>query len=126
MKEELQHKLVEVIGSIQSAAGKASDFALEQLPDIAQSYVAYGRASATALAILSVLGLAGIAWLFKWTHHKVVKERYDEMIWMPVGIVGFIAGVLLLFLLLCSLQSALLVWFATKVWLLKELAGLIK
>lgn len=44
MKEELNTKLVEILTSIQTAAGKASDFALDQLPDIAQSYVLYGRA----------------------------------------------------------------------------------
>lgn len=40
MKEELQGKLVEILASIQSGVGQAKDFALVQLPDIAQSYVA--------------------------------------------------------------------------------------
>ena len=43
MKEELQGKLVDILTSIQTAAGKASDFAMDELPGIAQEYVAFGR-----------------------------------------------------------------------------------
>lgn len=126
MKEELQTKMVEILSSIQTAAGKASDFALEQLPDIAQSYVAYGRASVTLSIIMSVALLFAVAWLFKWTHHKVSKEDYDAVIWFPTGLAGSIAAMFLTINLFIDSKTAMLVWFAPKVWLLKELASLIK
>lgn len=46
MKDALQLKMVEILTAIQSAVGKSADFALEQLPDIAQQYVLYGRCGA--------------------------------------------------------------------------------
>jgi hypothetical protein len=66
MKEELQGKLVEILTSIQTATGKASDFAMSQLPDVAQSYVGYGRALYTvgvvlgALFLLACVALSGL------------------------------------------------------------------
>ena len=65
MKEELNGKLVEILTSIQTAAGKASDFALEQLPDIAQSYVMYGRAVSVAHLLIFLL-IGGL--LTKYAH----------------------------------------------------------
>jgi len=140
MKEELQTKLVEILGSIQSAAGKAGDFALTQLPDIAQSYVAYGRLW-TAFAVISALAVIGIAAALFARGHSVYKAdraiepdstrfymRFSRLqrdgfgYFAPAAGIGAIGAMLLS----VSVQSALLVWVAPKVWLLKEIAGLLK
>lgn len=117
MKEELQLKLVEILTSIQSAAGKTADFAMEQLPDIAQSYVMYGRVWAvvyllTCAALIEVLRRVGLKY----------SKASDGTVWIPVGLSIFslvVTGAHVL-------NEALLVWLAPKVWLIKELASLIK
>lgn len=132
MKEELQAKLVEVLTSIQTAAGKASDFALDQLPDIAQSYVAYGRAvTAVSTVVLLVLGVSMLAiarWAYKnpWNISQFSWEKDEKRSKSNVFVVGVgsISGVA--FLVIAPLKFDYLVWIAPKVWLLKELASLIK
>ena len=130
MKEELQSKLVEILSAMQTTAGQAKDFALEQLPDIAQSYVLYGRvASLVGMFVgLAILALCAWAGWFIWQQNKKAKSYADE----PIGLNVFGGGVLCIVAVcgviqfLMGLSSAMLVWFAPKVWLLKEIAGLIK
>ena len=119
MQEELQSKLVEILSSIQAATGKATDFAMEQLPDIAQSYVMYGRVSslfwvvaASACVYAAVKGRAKAAKAFD------DLEAWPMLVWVGAAIAAVVA--------LVNAQEAFLVWFAPKVWLLKELAQLVK
>lgn len=132
MKDELQLKLVEILTSIQTAAGKASDFALEQLPDIAQSYVAYGRAVSTASSVLFLLIAIAcfyIAWYaYKkpwnhspWSFDKHLKRSDSNILVMLAGsFFGVMFGIISVHVF------GWMVWFAPKAWLLKELATLIK
>lgn len=129
MKEELQGKLVEILTSIQTAAGKASDFAMAELPDIAQSYIVYGRASSVIGILVGLIMIAAAAW----GAHLIIKankgaKAYEEPIGLNVfgGLGLTFIGAMGGFTALFSLQSALLVWFAPKVWLLKEIAGMLK
>jgi hypothetical protein len=124
MKEELQGKLVEILTSIQTAAGKASDFALEQLPDIAQSYVAYGRVwSVAALCCwLSVLVVSVLAIRWAYRHPRAGDDRAPFAAGLGGGIMSFVGVIGLM----TTAKGAALVWFAPKVWLLKEIATLIK
>jgi len=86
MKDELNEKLVEILSSIQSAAGKASDFAVEQLPDIAQSYIAYGRVYGTAMLFITLvfflLCLCGLVTNIK---KMKAKEAEDPEIFVMIG-----------------------------------------
>lgn len=132
MKEELQGKLVEILTSIQSAAGKASDFAMEQLPDIAQSYVVYGRAVTTARSLF-LIGLAVACFMicryafknpwnisdYSWDQGKKRSDSNHIVIWFAGVFGGFFA-------MLSFATFDFLVWFAPKVWLLKEIAGMLK
>lgn len=118
MKDELQGKLVEILTNIQTAAGKASDFAMEQLPDIAQSYVVYGRAH-ESVWMLAALAVALSGWRFcAWTSKT---KRWEDL--GPIPVLPLVLGVVAL---LISSEGFLLVWFAPKVWLLKEIASLLK
>ena len=65
MKNELEPKLVEVIGQLQGAVMKASDFAIQQLPDVVQSYILYGRISSLATLMLELAILYGCWRLYK-------------------------------------------------------------
>jgi hypothetical protein len=118
MKEELQGKLVEILTSIQTAAGKASDFAMAELPDIAVQYIAYGRAYETAWMVLTLLAFAAGAGLLAWLIMK--KDDPEPVVWMFFADVGLAA------LVLWQVKLTMLAWLAPKVWLLKEVARMLK
>ncbi len=122
MKEELQGKLVEILTSMQVAVGKAGDFAAEQLPDIAQSYVLYGRLTNTVMAVLCALIFVG-AWYAIIRFERDSKDKFSSgMGYMLGGTVSSIPAIGAF----AFTQSAMLAWVAPKVWLLKEIAGLLK
>lgn len=126
MKEELQLKLAEILTGIQSAVAKGADFAMEQIPDIAMQYVVYGRMSSTLEAVLFVVLFALACYAcIKSVRFLWVEER-DEGAACFVGFFGGLANFVLLYLSVAAVQSALLVWVAPKVWLLKSLAALVK
>lgn len=117
MKPDLQDKLVEILTSIQAAANKANDFAVEQLPDIAQSYIMYGQITHTLASALFLVLTAICAAL------AVHMFRNDNEEYLPGPILFGVASLLGLAI---SLPSTVMVWVAPKVWLLKEIAGMMK
>lgn len=123
MKEELQSKLVEILASIQAASAKASDFAMEQLPDIAQSYLLYGRVSATVTTALFLVVMLLSVWMVKrGTKLDRAGSEAAVVFWMA-GCFGVAIGFVVFAI---TLHETLLVWLAPKVWLLQEIAGLLK
>jgi hypothetical protein len=128
MKEELQTKLVEILTSVQTAVGRASDFAVAELPDIAQSYVVYGRVMALVVLCFG-LGLLVVAVLLGRMGYRESRKPYAERQegLEILGLVGSaLPGVIGTFVLMFNTSNAVLVWFAPKVWLLKEIAGMLK
>ena len=134
MSQELEGKLVEILSSIQAATGKAADFAIDQLPDVAQSYVAYGRVSSSLLALAAI---AAAAVSLHVSYNKGFNDKaaphqdgWQKGHWNDSRIAFTVIGsVCFLFaLLVCVpvINEALLVWLAPKVWLLKELAHFVK
>lgn len=134
MEKELQLKLVEILTAIQTAAGKASDFALDQLPDIAQQYVVYGMVVAAvkvlALALPTVAAGYYAWWAYRnpwystysWHRDQNVRADSNYMAMWIAGVACFVfAG-----MVFAAIADGALVWFAPKVWLLKELAALVK
>jgi hypothetical protein len=129
MDKELQGKLVEILTNIQSGVGEAKDFALSQLPDIAQSYVVYGRVVYVAIAVLSLAGAACSGALVVWAARHPWKGEFGEARGITnilAQVSGGICGLALLFNAAAVLPNLFLVWLAPKVWLLKELAHLVK
>lgn len=125
MKEELQGKLVEILTSMQTAAGKATDFAATQLPDIAMSYIVYGRVY-SVIWLLGAVGVFVALWyFFQWMRRINAAEDGH-----PAAVVGVVCGGLAVCLNFLNFWMAVnnvaLVWFAQKVWLLKEIAGMLK
>ena len=124
MNEQLQSKLVEILAGIQAATKAAGDFAIEQLPDIAQQYMVYGRVYHTARfivgVVLTALAMAAICFCVKFA-----KQRREDAAFVSggTGIVVLVIGALVAG---ASSSNFFLVWFAPKVWLLKEIAGLLR
>lgn len=125
MNEQLQNKAVEILTAMQTATEKAGSFATEQLPDIAQSYIVYGRASTSLYMVLALLCFMCVGLLIKFTYTRSKGKDFIMEEWLGTWILSLIllsvgTG------LLAHLNDFLLVWFAPKVWLIKELATLLK
>jgi len=140
MKDQLQEKLLEILTAIQTntgkaidtgteLAGKAGDFALEQLPDIAQSYVAFARAWETFGAILWWTAFAGSVYIFvtKVFMAKAWVDKYGHPLVgrILLGVGSAIVAVMSFIGAMAFTKDAMFVWFAPKVWLIQELAKLI-
>lgn len=126
MTTELQGKLVEILSSIQVAASKTADFALEQLPDIAQQYVMWGRVTMTLTSGISALLFGLCAYYLFSTYMRGRRDEPLHEVEIPVMIGSFIVGLLSFLSWALSFSETLMVWVAPKVWLLKEIASLIK
>jgi hypothetical protein len=116
MKDQLQGKLVEILTGIQGAVGKASDFAMEQLPDIAMQYI-YFSIAAYCLGI-AVFGISSYV-LYRFTKY-LVKEGEEVAVVTGMIFIGSTA------IALYKVHMLLMVILAPKVYLLKEIAGMIK
>jgi hypothetical protein len=123
MQEELQGKLVEILTQNQSTVGQAKDFTLQQLPDIAQSYIYYGMAYSVVWTLIG-LGLCYLSYFFYKKTQEPRNSWGDDKI--TEGFVSAISGLIGVIITAGTLQNLLLVWFAPKVWLLKEIAVLLK
>lgn len=127
MKEELQNKLVEILTSIQTATGKAADFAMAELPDIAQQYVTFGRVGSVLLTLAWVALLSSAFFCIRRVLKLDDKNRYETTTEQGVLFAySLIAGILGFIVCVASIENTVMVWAAPKVWLLKEIAHLIK
>ena len=122
MKAELQDKLVEVIGAIQLGVAKTADFAVAQLPDVAQQYILFGRVVETTQLVILLLITCFGAWLTKLSWNKI-KDDFDYFITFTAS--GITTGVAAFFVCVVF-NGAAMAWFAPKIYLIKGLAGLLK
>lgn len=131
MNEQLQNHMVSIITSISDAVKATATFAWEQASDIAVSYVLYGRIKS---AIILLLGIAVGVVLLKvahWSYKNPWKDSssyYREPKRSDSNIMAIIfpalGGVAMISAAIISFD--LLVWAAPKVWLIKELALILK
>lgn len=129
MNDQLQAKLVEILSSIESATRAAGDFALEQLPEIAQSYVLYGRASTTlsfVMCLCVTITLFYIGLIRGVFNTKAVEFGNWKESRIFCAVLGSALGIVSLIPLYFRASEMLLVWLAPKLWLLKEIVLLIK
>lgn len=124
---ELEGKLVEILTSIQQSTGAA----LEQLPELAQSYVLYGRIKYAVMIVLALAALAGVAGLVRFgiSERKRAEDDRDHgfcsdgfCYFFPAFLIGFVA----LIMLITATSNGLLIWFAPKVWLLQEFTRMVR
>jgi hypothetical protein len=123
MNDELQSKLVEVLTGISEGVSQAKDFAIEQLPDVAQQYIMFGMVWETSLLALYVTFMALIAfglWKLWYSDTTDFEAASAGMVFGGFSLVG------LLIAFVIQLKPFLLVWFAPKLYLLQGIAGLVK
>jgi uncharacterized membrane protein len=123
MNETLQNKLVAILNAIQSSIQTTGTFILEQLPDIALQYLAFGRV-ATILWVLVGIFILVAGFILTSRSVKQIKDSVDRGAATLFG--GGITLVCGVPFILYNLNNMLLVWFAPKVWLLLELKNFIK
>lgn len=119
MNDELQTQLAEVLVSITNTMTTASDFAVAELPDIAQQYIHFGMAWHTAAFLISAIGACIAGTLALRGYHKAHRE-----VGFGIQLVILVAA-FATFAAAASAKSMLLVWFAPKVYLLQGIAGLL-
>lgn len=129
MNEELQSKLVEVLTGISEGVAQAKDFAVEQLPDVAQQYIMFGMAwETTAFLALALLLLPSLRLLSSGIKLLTAKDSdySDENKGIVFMLLGGLASLFFGSLAILQLKPMLLVWFAPKLYLLQGIAGLVK
>lgn len=130
LQTELLSRADSIFESIANAVNKATTFAAEQIPDIAMQYVAYGRATTSAYIAIGLIVFIIGTWLFvrvgimnsrkyPLTHSWDDRRSGAVMAGIPMSVIGSS-------MILKELNAFLMVWFAPKIWLLTELAHLIK
>jgi hypothetical protein len=122
-KVNLETKLVEILGAIFDGVAQAKDFAVEQLPDIAQQYILLGRAWETIAFSISVAAVVGLIYVTV----KIPKSQIIEIDakW-ALGILTAGAAFFALLIAIHNLKDFMLVWFAPKLYLIQGLAQLVK
>lgn len=131
LQQELLNRADSIMNSIASTVDKASTFAAEQVPDIALQYVAFGRASLTTYMTIGVVLFCISFWMA--IRVGVMNSRgYPIRDWgwddRRIGALIF-GGVLMggsIGTVLNNLNSFIMVWVAPKIWLINEIARLVK
>jgi len=131
LNNELQTQLASILASIQSAMAASADFAMAQLPDIAQQYVLYGRVRSLWVTAVLLAFSAALLYLSWWAY----KNPWNTSTWeferdrkrsdSNVLLIALPAAVGGLILLVRLLTFQWMLWFAPKVWLLAELARMV-
>ena len=117
MNDELKNKSVEILTQIQQAVQSGAEVAGQQIPDIARQYVVYGVAWNWSMALFFyVVIMLFYRTIWAWKSKNPDLESFPLMVCL----------VLLFVPLFAYLRAALLVTLAPKVWLIKEIADLIK
>lgn len=123
MQQEMLNRADSIISSIGIAASKASDLALEggqvvvqQIPEIAQHYILYGRAVNSMYVIISFVLLYIAYHLFSHSTREDILQIFGAIVCMIYSVVIFAEHI----------KSFFMVWFAPKIWLLIEVVNLVK
>jgi hypothetical protein len=127
MENDLKAKLAEILTGIADNVGQLKDFAVEQLPDVAQQYIVYGRVLETAVFLivcaLSIVMIKICIWGAKQMRIKGENSGPLEVMSLLIG--GF-ASLFLITVLFCQIKPFLMVWLAPKIYLIQGISSLIK
>jgi hypothetical protein len=130
MENDLKAKLAEILTGIADNAAQLKDFAVEQLPDVAQQYIAYGRVLETAVFLivcaLNIVTIKICIWGAKQIRTKGKNRDFCEPLEFMSLLLGGFASLFLITILLCQIKPFFMVWFAPKIYLIQGISSLIK
>ncbi len=117
MNDELKNKSVEILTQIQQAVQSGAEVAGQQIPDIARQYVVYGLAWNWSVALFfAVVIVLFYRQIRLWESNNADLDSFPLIVCLALLFVP----------LFIYVRAALLVTLAPKVWLIKEIADLIK
>lgn len=125
MQQELLDRADSIFSGISSAVSTAKDFAVEQLPDIAYQFVAFGRFYESAVFALGLILFSVGMYLVV---QLVVRNKSNCRGGNEVGyvIAGGFTSLVGVFNIFDTFKSFAMVWFAPKIWLVVEIVKLVK
>lgn len=127
MQEQLLGQASNILQSVSDTVSKATDLAAAQLPDIAMQYVTYGRVSSTVMVLIGLVGFIFLGWVI---FSVCFKNKYDIRGADNRGFIAFISTVVFgIPSFICfagNINTMIMSWVAPKVWLIKEIVGLVK
>lgn len=131
LQQALLDRADSIMDSIARTVNTASSFAAEQVPDIALQYVAFGRASLTTYLVISIVLLTIGLWLsVRVAIMNTRKYPEDDYSWddrrTGAMITGMAMSVFGVGVFLHNLTATIMVWVAPKIWLINEIAHLVK
>jgi hypothetical protein len=117
IQTEVLKRVDSILAALAEAVNATKDFAAAQLPDIAYQYVAYGRGYLTVYMLVGIALAYLCVWAIKMAH------KTDNGVFVVPIVVG---GVGSLSILVANTKNFIMVWLAPKVWLIQEIANLVK
>ena len=123
MNDQLQTQLANILTSISTGIQATGSFVLEQLPDVAQQALVYGRITNTIGLVVALILLVVTISYIRW----VRRLSYNDYGPRDVPIILAMMGALITTIALgAAVPATVLVWFAPKLWLLQQFSQLVK
>jgi len=123
MNDQLQTQLANILTSISTGIQATGSFVLEQLPDVAQQALVYGRITNTIGLVVALILLVVTISYIRW----VRRLSYNDYGPRDVPIILAMMGALITTIALgAAVPATVLVWFAPKLWLLQHFSQLVK
>jgi len=124
IQKELLDRADTIFKSIAEAATKATEFAKEQIPDIAYQYITMERVYLTFMMVVALAFLLFSLWCFIWGVCKDVCKLGSEsgLFLFPTvvfGIIGFLMWI-------NHIKDFIMVWFAPKIFLITHIVNMVK
>ena len=123
MDNQLENKLLEVIGDIQSNASQAKIAVLEQIPDVIHQWMMFELYKSSVWLILSIIGLLSVALLVRLVRKQPTWSDDSYAVTYVYIIVGSIVYTLMFFL---NIQDIIQILLAPKVWIIEHLSQIMQ
>ena len=123
MNDQLQTQLANILTSISTGIQATGSFVLEQLPDVAQQALVYGRITNTIGLVVALILLVVTISYIRWVRRLSYNDYWPRDV--PI-ILAMIGALITTIALGAAVPATVLVWFAPKLWLLQQLSQLVK
>ena len=123
MNDQLQNKLVEVIGDIQSNASQAKFVILDQIPDVVHQWMIYELYKSSVWISIAILGFISTALLLRAVRKQTDWVRDSKTLAYIYIILGCFIYTSMFFI---NIQDAIQIILAPKVWMIEHMQTVMK